>query len=118
MDTEVFEHRISLQVPWSSLVLGGSLFGHSDETLFRMLWNTSCWCLLFIYRILWVILTPFLLCFVYFQLTDFFHHLLLRVLQGLQHLNEDVGIVSMDSWLWLGFNPVLLTFSVWLGCCW
>ena len=49
-------------------------------------------------------LVPFLLCFVYFQLTDFFHHLLQQVLQQLQHLNEDVGIVSEDSWLWLGFS--------------
>lgn len=61
----------------------------------------SCWCLLFVCRMLRVMLAPFLLCFVCFQLTDFFHHLLLR----LQHLNEDIDIVSRDSWLWLGFSP-------------
>ena len=50
-------------------------------------------------------LAPFLLCFVRFQLMDFFHHLLLRVLQRLQHFNEGVGIVSGESWLWLWFSP-------------
>ena len=52
-----------------------------------------------------VMMASFLLYFVYFQLTDFFHHLLLRVLQRLQHFNEDIGIVSRDSWLRLGFSP-------------
>ena len=54
---------------------------------------------------LWVMLASFLLYFVCFQLTGFFHHLLPRVLQRLQHFNEDVGIVSGDSWLQLGFSP-------------
>ena len=27
------------------------------------------------------------------------------MLQGLQNINKDVGIVSRDSWLWLGFSP-------------
>ena len=52
-----------------------------------------------------VMLTSFLLCFVHFQPTDFFHHLLLRVLQWLQHFNEGVGIISGDSWSWLWFSP-------------
>ena len=98
-------HRIFPRCFGPLLFQEGCYFGHSDETLFRILWDTSCWCLLFVCCMLWVMLAPFLLCFVYSQLKDFFHHLLLRVLQRLQHLNEDVGIVSGDSWLWLGFSP-------------
>ena len=52
-------------------------FGHSDETLFRILWDISCWCHFFVCRMFWVVLASFFLCFVCFQLTDFFHHLLL-----------------------------------------
>ena len=120
-------HRISPQVSGPFLLQKGCYFGHSDETLFRILWDTSCWCLLFVCHMLRVILAPFLLCFVYFQLTDFLHHLLLRVLQQLQHFNEDVSIVNGDSWLWLGFNPhfvdtfrlvgLLLVRCFWPGLC-
>ena len=70
-----------------------------------MLWDTFYWRLLFICCMFQVMLASFLLCFVCFQLTDFFHHLLLWVLQGLQHLNKGVGIVSGASGLWLVFSP-------------
>ena len=63
-------------------------------------------------------LASFFLCFVCFQLTDFFHHLLLLVLQGLQNFNEDVRIVSRDSWLWLGSSPHSVGTFAWLGYCW
>jgi len=68
-------------------------------------------------------LAPFLICFVHFQLTDFFHHLLLWVLQRLQHFNEGIGIVSGDSWLWLWFsrhsvNIFRLVRLLLVRCCW
>jgi len=54
---------------------------------------------------LWVMLGSIFLRLVRLYLTDFFHHLLLRVLQRLQHLDKNVGIVSGDSLLLLGFSP-------------
>ena len=36
----------------------------------------------------------------------------------MQHLDKNVGIVSGDSLLLLGFSPILLTSSTWLGQCW
>ena len=61
--------------------------------------------------------------FVRFQLTDFFHHFLLRVPQRLQHFNEGVGIISGDSWLWSWIsshfvNTFCLVRSLLVRHCW
>ena len=65
----------------------------------------------------------FFICLVCLHLADFFHHLLQWMLQWLQHLDENVGIVSGDPLLLLRFSPCLVdTFClvrlVLVGGCW
>ena len=123
MGKEVFMHKYLLWCPSPLLFQESFHFVYSDETLFRILRSTSYWCFFFVYCMLRDMLTSFLLCFVRLQLTDFFHHLLLRVLQWLQHLNGNVSIVSGDPRMWLRFSPhsvgvFRLIRLLLVRCCW
>ena len=91
--------------------------------MFCILRSTSNWGLLFVYYMLWVMLVSFSLRLVCLHLTDFFHHLLLWMLQWLQHLDKNVGIISGDPLLLLRFSPYSInTFRlvglVLVGHCW
>ena len=91
--------------------------------LLCILRSTSNWGLLLIWFMLLVMLAFFFFHLIRLHLTDFFHHLLLWVLQQLQHFDKNVNIFSRDSLLLLGFSPrsadtFRLVGLVLVGCCW
>ena len=100
--------------PWvkSLLWCSGSLLfqesrylSHGDETLSCVPRGTSCQFLYSVCRMIRVMLAAFFFYFVCLQLMDLFHHLLLQVLQWLQHFDEGVDIVYGDSCLRLRISP-------------
>ena len=97
-------HRISHWAPWPFLLQKCYNLGHHNETLFCVLWATTYRGFFLIYCILWVMLASFLFCLVRLHLANLFHQLLMGMLHGLQHLNNEVGIDSGDSLLLLGPN--------------